>query len=52
MTALAAGVLLLGIADSMVGSYLVLFAADAAGLSAMQVGIFASAPALGGLIVS
>jgi SET family sugar efflux transporter-like MFS transporter len=48
---LAAGVLLLGIADSMVGSYLVLFAANA-GLSALQVGIFASAPALGGLIVS
>jgi MFS transporter, SET family, sugar efflux transporter len=48
---LAFGVLLLGIADSMVGSYLVLFAADA-GLSALQVGVFASAPALGGLIVS
>jgi SET family sugar efflux transporter-like MFS transporter len=49
---LAVGVLLLGIADSMVGSYLVLFAADVAGFSAVQVGIFASAPALGGLVIS
>jgi MFS transporter, SET family, sugar efflux transporter len=48
---LALAVLLLGIADSMVGSYLVLFAADVAGLEPVQVGIFTSAPALGGLVV-
>ena len=51
-TALAAAVLLLGIADSMVGSYAVLFAADEVGLSPLQVGVFASAPAVGGMVVS
>jgi MFS transporter, SET family, sugar efflux transporter len=51
-TTLAAAVLLLGIADSMVGSYLVLFAADEVGLSSLQVGVFASAPAVGGMVIS
>jgi SET family sugar efflux transporter-like MFS transporter len=50
--ALATAVLLLGIADSMVGSYAVLFAADEVGLSPLQVGVFASAPAVGGMVVS
>jgi SET family sugar efflux transporter-like MFS transporter len=49
---LAAGLLLLGVADSMVGSYLVLFAADGAGLNPLQVGVFVSAPAVGGIVVS
>jgi SET family sugar efflux transporter-like MFS transporter len=45
-------VLLLGIADSMFGSYAVLFAADEVGLSPLQVGLFASAQAVGGIVVS
>ena len=49
---LSLAVLLLGIADSMVGSYAVLFAADEVGLTPFQVGVFASAPALGGILVS
>ena len=49
---LGLAVLLLGIADSMVGSYAVLFAADEVGLTPLQVGVFASAPALGGIFVS
>ena len=49
---LAAAVLLLGIADSMVGSYIVLFATDVAGLNPVQVGVLASAPAVGGIAVS
>ena len=49
---LASAVLLLGIADSMVGSYAVLFAADEVGLTPLQVGVFSSAPAVGGLVVS
>jgi SET family sugar efflux transporter-like MFS transporter len=52
LVSLAAGILLLGVADSMVGSYLVLFAADGAGLSPLQVGVFVSAPAAGGIVVS
>ena len=52
LTPLAAAVLLLGIADSMVGSYLVLFAADEVGLSPLQIGVFASAPAVGGMVIS
>jgi SET family sugar efflux transporter-like MFS transporter len=52
LVSLAVGILLLGVADSMVGSYLVLFAADVAGLNPVQVGIFASAPAVGGIVVS
>lgn len=49
---LAAGVLLLGIADSMVGSYLVLYASDEVGLSPLQTGIFMSAPPVGSIVVS
>ena len=49
---LLAGVLLLGIADSMIGPYLVLFGADRAGLSAFQVGVFLSLIAVSGLAVS
>ena len=49
---LAAAVLLLGIADSMVGPYLVLFAADEAGLSPLQVGVFTSTTAAGGVVIS
>jgi SET family sugar efflux transporter-like MFS transporter len=50
--ALAAAVLLLGLADSIALPYLVLFAADEAGLTPLQVGLFASATGLGGIIVS
>lgn len=49
---LAAGVLLLGIADSMVGSYLVLYASEEVGLSPLQTGIFMSAPPVGSIVVS
>jgi MFS transporter, SET family, sugar efflux transporter len=49
---LAAAVVALGIADSMVGSYAVLFGADQAGMTPLQVGIFASAPSIGGIVVS
>jgi SET family sugar efflux transporter-like MFS transporter len=45
-------VLLLGIADSMVGSYLVLFASDQAQLTPVQVGLFVSVSAAGGIVVS
>jgi MFS transporter, SET family, sugar efflux transporter len=50
--ALATAVLLLGTADSMVGSYLVLFAADGAHLTPVQVGLLTSAPPAGGMVVS
>jgi SET family sugar efflux transporter-like MFS transporter len=49
---LIAGVLLLGIADSMIGPYLVLFGADEANLSPFQVGVFVSLVAVSGLVVS
>src|SRR5215207_2674210 len=49
---LLAGVLVLGIADSMIGPYLVLFGADQAGLSPLQVGVFVSLIAVSGLAVS
>jgi SET family sugar efflux transporter-like MFS transporter len=45
-------VLLLGIADSVIGPYLVLFAADEAGLSPLQVGAFLSLISVSGLVVS
>jgi SET family sugar efflux transporter-like MFS transporter len=45
-------VALLGMADSMTGSYLVLFASDEAGLAPLQVGILSSAIALGGIAAS
>jgi hypothetical protein len=49
---LLVSVLLLGIADSMIGPYLVLFGADEAQLSPLQVGVFMSVIALSGLAVS
>ncbi|MET8907883.1 MFS transporter [Micromonospora sp. NPDC004551] len=47
--ALFAAVLLLGIADSMVNSYIVLFGADVAGLTPLQIGEWASVFAIGGI---
>jgi SET family sugar efflux transporter-like MFS transporter len=49
---LAVAILLLGVADAMVHSYLVLFAADEVGMSPLRVGVFATAPAVGGIVVS
>ncbi|MEV0720167.1 sugar efflux transporter [Asanoa sp. NPDC050611] len=49
---LLSSVLLLGIADSMIGPYLVLFGADEAHLSPLQVGIFLSLVAVSGLVAS
>ncbi len=49
---MAAAVALFGCADSMTGSYLVLFASEEAGLSPLRVGLFVSAVALGGIVVS
>ena len=49
---LLVSVLLLGLADSMIGPYLVLFGADEAQLSPLQVGIFMSVIAVSGLAVS
>jgi SET family sugar efflux transporter-like MFS transporter len=49
---MVAVVVLLGCADSMTGSYLVLFASEDAGLSALRTGIFISAIALGGIVFS
>ncbi|WP_432993878.1 sugar efflux transporter [Dactylosporangium sp. CA-233914] len=45
-------VLLLGLADSMIGPYLVLFGADRAHLSPLQVGVFLSVIAVSGLFVT
>jgi SET family sugar efflux transporter-like MFS transporter len=45
-------VLVLGVADSMIGPYLVLFGAGEAGLSPLRVGIFMSLISVGGLAVS
>jgi SET family sugar efflux transporter-like MFS transporter len=45
-------VLLLGIADSMIGPYLVLFGADQARLSPLRVGLFLSVIAVSGLFVT
>lgn len=50
--ALFAAVLLLGIADSMVNSYLVLFGADAVGLTPLRIGVWASVAAVGGITIS
>jgi SET family sugar efflux transporter-like MFS transporter len=49
---LASAVVLLGVADSMVGSYLVLFASEQAHLTPVLIGLFTSAPAAGGIVVS
>lgn len=50
--ALFAAVLLLGIADSMVNSYIVLFGADVAGLTPPQIGVWSSVFAIGGITIS
>ncbi|MEW2332566.1 MFS transporter [Micromonospora chersina] len=44
-------VLLLGIADSMVNSYIVLFGADVVGLTPLQIGVWASVFAIGGITI-
>ncbi|MEU4396477.1 MFS transporter [Kribbella sp. NPDC023855] len=49
---MVAAVALFGCADSMTGSYLVLFASEEADLSPLRVGLFVSAVALGGILVS
>jgi SET family sugar efflux transporter-like MFS transporter len=49
---LFAAVLLLGIADSMINSYIVLFGADVAGLTPLRLGLWASVFALGGITIS
>ncbi|WP_433160648.1 MFS transporter [Kribbella sp. CA-247076] len=49
---MAAVVVLLGGADSMTGTYLVLFASEEAGLSPLRTGLFISAIALGGIVFS
>ncbi|TDU82194.1 SET family sugar efflux transporter-like MFS transporter [Kribbella voronezhensis] len=47
-----AAVVLLGLADSMAGTYLVLFAVEEARFAPLQVGVFVSAVALGGIVAS
>jgi SET family sugar efflux transporter-like MFS transporter len=48
---LFAAVLLLGIADSMVNSYIVLFGADVAGLTPLQIGVWSSVFAIAGITI-
>ncbi|MBG0561332.1 MFS transporter [Actinoplanes sp. NEAU-A11] len=50
--ALFAAVLLLGIADAMVNSYIVLFGADVVGLTPLQIGVWSSVFAIGGITIS
>jgi SET family sugar efflux transporter-like MFS transporter len=50
--ALFAAVLLLGIADSIVNSYIVLFGADVVGLTPLQIGVWSSVFAIGGITIS
>jgi MFS transporter, SET family, sugar efflux transporter len=50
--ALFAAILLLGLADSMVNSYIVLFGADAVGLTPLQIGVWASVFAIAGITIS
>jgi MFS transporter, SET family, sugar efflux transporter len=52
LLALTAAVLLLGIADAMVNSYIVLFAADVVGLTPFRIGVWASVSAIGGITIS
>ena len=52
LVALGAAVLLLGIADAMVGAYFVLFLADGRGLGPVRIGVVFSTYAVGGLVVS
>ncbi|MEV4349383.1 MFS transporter [Actinoplanes sp. NPDC049596] len=49
--ALFAAVLLFGIADSMINSYIVLFGADVAGLSPLQIGVWSSVFAVSGITI-
>ena len=49
--ALFAAVLLLGIADSMVSSYIVLFGADVVGLTPLQIGVWSSVFAIAGITI-
>ena len=49
---LFAAILLLGIADAMVGAYFVVFQADVVGLGPAQIGVVASTQAVGGIAVS
>lgn len=51
MAALFATVVLLGIADSMVNSYIVLFGADVAGLTPFRIGVWSSLFALSGITI-
>ena len=46
-----AAVLLLGIGDSMVNSYIVLFGADVVGLTPLQIGVWASVFAISGITI-
>ncbi|WP_433359592.1 MFS transporter [Actinoplanes sp. CA-142083] len=48
---LFAAVLLLGIADSMANTYIVLFGADAVGLTPIQIGVWSSVFAVGGITI-
>ncbi len=48
---IAAAVLLLGLADSIAGSYLVLFLADQRGLPSVQVAAIVAAPGVGGIVL-
>lgn len=48
---LFAAVLLLGIADSMVNSYIVLFGADVVGLTPLQIGVWSSVLAVAGIAI-
>lgn len=52
LPSIALSVVLLGIGDAMANSYMVLFAADEAQLSPLQVGLLASATGVGGIVIS
>ena len=52
LPALLAGVLLLGLADSMAGPYLVLFGANRVQLSPFEIGLFVSVNAVSGIVIS
>jgi SET family sugar efflux transporter-like MFS transporter len=52
MGLLLVAILVLGIADSVTGSYIVLFGADRARLSPFEIGVFVSATALSGIVLS
>ncbi|WP_436534429.1 MFS transporter [Actinoplanes sp. HUAS TT8] len=48
---LLAAVFLLGVADAMVNSYIVLFGADVVGLTPLQIGVWSSVFAIGGITI-